>query len=95
VSFIKNPARDSRWGLFGSLDEEMAQFVLVQPKAEAFLKAVVPLIEVLCQCDDDLRIGIGCNAGRHRSRIVAAELQSRLRRVGIDAGLVHREEQLK
>lgn len=95
VSFVTNPARDPRWGLFASMNEEMSQFVLAQPKAEAFLSALIPLIEVLCQCDDDLRIGIGCNAGRHRSQIMAGELQHRLSNVGIDAGLVHREEQLK
>ena len=92
VSFLRNPARDPRWGLFATADDAgMQQFVLEQPQAEAFLQAVLPLIEVLSRCDDDLRVGLGCNAGRHRSRILAAELQRRLEARGIQTHLIHRE----
>lgn len=95
VSFLRNPARDPRWGLFASADDDgMRHFVLEQPQAEAFLHTLVPLIEVLSRCDDDLRIGLGCNAGRHRSRILAAELRRRLEARGIQTHLIHREELL-
>ena len=74
VSFVKNPARDPRWGMFADATADgMAEFVLSQPKASNFLDSLIPMIGVLSQCDDDLRIALGCNAGRHRSRIIAAE----------------------
>ncbi|MEL6349090.1 MAG: RNase adapter RapZ [Myxococcota bacterium] len=95
VSFVRNPARDPRWGMFARADDQgMREFVLEQPQAESFLKSLIPLIEVLSRCDDDLRVGLGCNAGRHRSRIIAAEVQRRLQAVGIEAHLIHREELL-
>lgn len=95
VSFVRNPARDPRWGLFADATAEgMAEFVLQQPQAEAFLTNLIPLIDVLSRCDDDLRIGLGCSAGRHRSRIMAAELIRRLDEQGIQANLIHREELL-
>jgi len=95
VSFVRNPARDPRWGMFADATSDgMADFVLEQPQAEAFLTNLVPLISVLSRCDDDLRIALGCSAGRHRSRIMAAELRKRLAAEGICANLIHREESL-
>lgn len=95
VSFVRNPARDPRWGMFAKADDAgMREFVLEQPQAQAFLQSLIPLIEVLSRCDDDLRVGLGCNAGRHRSRIIAAEIQQRLQERGIHAHLIHREELL-
>ena len=95
VSFVRNPARESRWGMFAGLDDDMRRFVLSQPEAQAFLDALVPLVVVLVGCDDDLRIGLGCSGGRHRSRIIAEELQRRLVEAGIDANIVHREELIR
>lgn len=47
---------------------------------------------MLTTCDDDLRIGIGCSSGRHRSRILAEELKRRLESEGAAVRLIHREE---
>jgi UPF0042 nucleotide-binding protein len=95
VSFVKNPARDPRWGMFSTASADgMAEFVLSQPNAVNFLDSLIPMVGVLSQCDDDLRIALGCNAGRHRSRIIAAELQRRLQAEGIASTIIHREEQL-
>lgn len=95
VSFVRNPARDARWGLFAELDDDMRAFVLEQSEARAFLDTLVPMVSVLAACDDDLRIALGCNGGRHRSRIMAEELQRRLLESGIDVSIVHREEQIR
>jgi len=92
VSFLRNPAREQAWSLFAAADEGMARFVLEQPECEAFLERLLPLVRVLLGFDDDLRIGIGCSSGRHRSRIVALEIQRRLEREGALVKLVHREE---
>lgn len=92
VSFLRNPAREDGWTLFDLPDEGMRDFVLGQPEAQVFLEKVVPLLQAVLSFDDDLRVGIGCSSGRHRSRIVAAELKRRLERLGVDVRLVHREE---
>lgn len=95
VSFVKNPARDSRWSLFSEPNDEMRRFVLEQPSAQAFLERVVPLLKTLVACDDDVRVGFGCNSGRHRSIILASEVERRLAEEGFDVRLVHREEVYK
>jgi UPF0042 nucleotide-binding protein len=92
VSFLRNPARENGWSLFDEPSDGMRSFVLDQPECREFLAAATPLVRTLVHCDDDVRIGIGCSAGRHRSRIVAEELASRLRGEGVDVQVVHRED---
>lgn len=92
VSFVKNPARDARWSLFSEPNDDMRRFVLEQPSAQAFLEGVVPLLKTLVACDDDVRVGLGCNSGRHRSIILAGEIERRLALDGFDVRMVHREE---
>lgn len=92
VSFLRNPARDERWSLFDEPTDGMRSFVLDQPECRRFVETAVPLIQALVDCDDDVRVGIGCSAGRHRSRIVADELARLLRSALVDVNLVHRED---
>ena len=91
VSFAVNPARQQNWSLFSQPEPEMVSFVLDQPDVSEFLSAVVPLIRAIIKFDDDARIGIGCNAGRHRSVIIAEEISRRLRLEKIEVSLMHRE----
>lgn len=92
VSFLRNPAREERWNLFSQSDPEMSQFVLEQPLCQAFLETLLPMIRVLLECDDDVRIGLGCSSGRHRSYIVAEELKRRIELDDVSVRLIHREE---
>ncbi|HVS12272.1 MAG TPA: RNase adapter RapZ [Planctomycetota bacterium] len=92
VSFLKNPAREERWGLFAQPGAEMRDFVLEQPLCQAFLEVAVPLIHTLLECDDDVRIGLGCSSGRHRSYIVAEEIKRRMQSEETQVRLIHREE---
>jgi UPF0042 nucleotide-binding protein len=92
VSFVRNPAREEQWNLFDDPTPEMRAFVLDQPECQAFLTALIPLLTTIVRCDDDVRIGIGCSAGRHRSRIVAEEIARRLGETGVETLLVHRED---
>jgi UPF0042 nucleotide-binding protein len=92
VSFVRNPARDARWSLHSEPDEEMRSFVLEQGCVQTFLERLTPLLETLVECDDDVRVGLGCNSGRHRSIIVAEELEKRLSADGFDVRVIHREE---
>jgi UPF0042 nucleotide-binding protein len=94
VSFLRNPAREERWGLFSAPDAGMREFVLSQPACQSFLDCVVPIVKLLLECDDDVRIGIGCSSGRHRSVIVAQELERRLASPELAVRLIHREEVL-
>ncbi len=95
VSFVKNPARDARWTLHSQPDDEMRRFVLEQPNTQAFLARLAPLVETLVECDDDVRVGLGCNSGRHRSIILAEELSRRLDPQRFEVRIVHREEEYR
>ena len=79
--------------LFDEPDSDMVKFVLEQDSVKRFSSAVLPLINVLVELDDDARVGIGCNAGRHRSVIIAEHLASQLRSKDLEIRLVHRESQ--
>ena len=91
VSFLRNPAREERWTLFSEVNDDMREFVLAQPAAEEFIERLASLLQLVAQCDDDVRVGVGCSAGRHRSRVVAEELRRRLDAAGVDVRLVHRD----
>src|SRR5436190_15796974 len=78
VSFLRNPAREDRWTLFSEVDDEMRGWLLEQPAAQEFVVRLASLLELVAACDEDVRVGVGCSAGRHRSRIVAEELHDRL-----------------
>jgi UPF0042 nucleotide-binding protein len=92
VAFLKNPARESRWDLFAPVSKAMRDFVLGQPACRRFLDSVMPLIRTLLECDGDLRVAFGCNAGRHRSAIVVEEVARRLEDDDVAIKVVHREE---
>lgn len=94
VSFLVNPARQEGWSLFSAPDAEMREFVLAQPLCRQFLDTATPLIRLLLECDDDVRVGIGCSSGRHRSVIVAQELARRLETSELTVRTIHREEVL-
>jgi UPF0042 nucleotide-binding protein len=94
VSFLKNPAREAQWDLFCAPNEEMREFVLSQPLARSFLDSVTPIVRLLLECDNDVRVGLGCSSGRHRSVIVAEELRRRLESPELTVRLIHREEVL-
>jgi len=78
VSFAKNPARESKWGLFAKEDSEMAKYVLQQEKVTEFINLVVPLIYHLAELDGFQTVAFGCNSGRHRSPIIVNEVARRL-----------------
>lgn len=91
VSFLKNPARQEGWTLWSEPGEAMRSWVIEQPDACAFIDAVLPLIQVLSNVDDDARIAFGCSAGRHRSAILVEEVARLLREDGIEVAIHHRE----
>jgi len=91
VSFAKNPAREERWSLFDEPDNEMVKYILEQESVQKFVDTAIPFINVLIDLDDDVRIGIGCNAGRHRSVVISTYLYEKLRRKDIEVCLIQRD----
>lgn len=91
VSFAKNPARESRWNLFDKPDAQMVDYVLSQPSVNEFISALIPMLKVIVTLDDDARVALGCNAGRHRSAIIVENVASRLRDAGNEVEVIHRE----
>ena len=96
ASFLKNPARETKFGLFSEPTNDMIDFVRNQPPCLPFVEKIADLALFLVDLDNDIRIGIGCNAGRHRSRIVcrviADAIDQRDGSRNIHVKLVHREE---
>ncbi|WP_145017681.1 RapZ C-terminal domain-containing protein [Geobacter argillaceus] len=93
VGFIKNPARESKWGFFAVPDDEMRDYVLQQPSVIEFLKYVVPLIKMLAPLDQSQVFAFGCNSGRHRSYILVEEISRQLKEQDVANKVVHREEE--
>lgn len=91
VSFLTNPARQEGWSLWSEPCDEMRNWVIAQPAAQAFLSAVLPAIKTLAQLDDGARFAFGCSAGRHRSTILVDEVAYLLRAEGIEVFTHHRE----
>ena len=91
VGFIKNPAREVKWGFFSNVDEEMRQFVLQQPEVVQFMECVVPLIKFLSGIDSNQIFAFGCSAGRHRSPLLVDALARQLRDSGLKVKVVHRD----
>lgn len=93
VGFLKNPAR-GQWGFFSSVNDEMRSFILEQPKAIEFIENMVPLLKFLSKVDQHQVVALGCNAGRHRSRVLAEELAKRMKQAGVQARVFHRDAEI-
>lgn len=78
VSFAKNPARERKWGLFATEDEEMVRYVLEQDLVSRFVGLAVPLVEHMANVDAYHVIAFGCNSGRHRSPIIVDSIAAAL-----------------
>ena len=94
VSFLKNPARQEGFSFFSKVNDEMRQFVTNQENTQKFVENIVPLIIFLSQVDQKQIFAIGCNAGRHRSKIVAELISKNLIDSGIDVTIIHEEEKV-
>jgi UPF0042 nucleotide-binding protein len=79
VSFAKNPAREQKWGLFATEDEDMVRYVLGQAKVSTFISLAVPMVEHIATVDAYHVIAFGCNSGRHRSPIIVNAIADGLR----------------
>ena len=96
VSFLKNPAREKKFGLFSETNKDMVKFIQDQNGCKQFVEKVSDLALFLIEQDNDIRIGIGCNAGRHRSKIIcqliANQIDKMLSSSDIHIKIFHRED---
>ncbi|MBN1674479.1 MAG: hypothetical protein JXR37_25750 [Kiritimatiellae bacterium] len=91
VGFIKNPARLAKWDFFSGTTKAMRKYVLEQPQTQEFIERALPLLKFLATIDQHQVFAFGCNAGRHRSSIVAEEVHRRLKKEGIRSRVCHRD----
>lgn len=90
VSFIANPVRQPGKSLHDRYDDSILKFVEEQPGVEELVTIIAQLAYLVNNYDDGVRIGIGCSAGRHRSRAVAQLVAQRLS--DLEVKIVHRED---
>ena len=77
-------------------DPSVAQYMLKQPETVEILGRIHDMLEYLLpkytrEGKKYLTISIGCTGGRHRSVLVANELQKRLKKKGRKVNLIHRD----
>ncbi|HEY6394908.1 MAG TPA: RNase adapter RapZ, partial [Candidatus Binataceae bacterium] len=71
------------------LDSRVREYVMNQPDARRFVDKVGKMLDFLLplyrrEGKSYLTIGIGCTGGRHRSPVLAREIQARLKEKGFD-----------
>jgi UPF0042 nucleotide-binding protein len=94
--FLPNPYWVESLRALSGTDDAVREFVLGQPETQSFLEKVVDLLVSLepgfvREGKSYLTIAIGCTGGRHRSVVLADELQTRLAERGVVASVFHRD----
>ncbi|HET8930681.1 MAG TPA: RNase adapter RapZ [Acidimicrobiales bacterium] len=94
--FLPNPHWDPELRSLSGLDEKVREFVLGQPGTERFLDQLTEMLGDLLPAyakegRSFLGIAFGCTGGRHRSVAIAEEFAQRLRKLGYDAPVTHRD----
>jgi UPF0042 nucleotide-binding protein len=77
-------------------DQPVSEFVMKQLGAEGFLDSYVPMLAgvgegYLREGKRFMRVAIGCTGGKHRSVAMSEEIVRRLRELGYDAKVSHRD----
>jgi len=94
--FLPNPNFVPELKPLRGTDRQVADYVLKNTTAKAYVKKIQELIDFLIpqyikEGRSYLTIGVGCTGGNHRSPAIAEKLQSHLRRHPIDLSVVHRD----
>jgi UPF0042 nucleotide-binding protein len=96
VRFLPNPNFVPELKPLRGTDRQVADYVLKNTTAKAYVKKIQELIDFLIpqyikEGRSYLTIGVGCTGGNHRSPAIAEKLQNHLRRHPIDLSVVHRD----
>ncbi len=98
VRFLPNPNFVSSLSDKTGNDPSVVSYMRKQPETEEILGRIHDMLEYLLpkygrEGKKYLTISIGCTGGRHRSVMVANELQERLTKEGRTVNLIHRDLQ--
>ena len=96
VRFLSNPYWDLTLRDLTGLDPAIQDYVYGQPEAMPFLDRLEALLELLlpayrAEGKSYLTIALGCTGGRHRSVSLAEALVERLRTLGVEPRVHHRD----
>lgn len=94
--FLENPYWDVTLRELTGLDQPIQDFVHARPEAGEFLDRLESLLELLIPAYRNegkayLTIALGCTGGRHRSVALAEALRDRLRKMGVEPRVHHRD----
>ena len=96
VRFLPNPHWVPELESLTGLDREVRDYVFSRPGATEFAAKLDDLFDFLLpsfvrEGKSYLSVGIGCTGGRHRSVAFAQEMVNRIRLLGYDASVFHRD----
>lgn len=96
VRFLPNPHWVEEMRPLTGLDEPVRRYVLGQPAAKEFLELAELLLKFLVPAYVNegkcyLTLAVGCTGGRHRSVVLAEEFATRLRAMGYNPTVTHRD----
>ena len=96
VRFLPNPYFLPELKPFPGTDPRVAEYVLAQPDAKAFLSRLLDMLGFLLpryrsEGKSYFTVAVGCTGGKHRSVALAAELADRLSSGGQPVRLWHRD----
>ncbi|WP_257158280.1 RNase adapter RapZ [Corynebacterium cystitidis] len=97
VRFLPNPYWIPELRAYRGTDEPVADYVLSQDAAPAFVEGVVDLIRSILdgyrhEGKNFITVGIGCTGGHHRSVAISEEIGRRLHNDGsVDVSVMHRD----
>jgi UPF0042 nucleotide-binding protein len=96
VRFLPNPHWDERLRPMNGLDDDVSSFVLAQSPAAPFLDGYAALVSLMREGYLEegkryLTVAVGCTGGKHRSVAMAESLAERLRILGIETLVIHRD----
>lgn len=94
--FLPNPHWEEDLREFSGLDPKVSNFVLTQPGAGDFLDSAQSMLTSMLpgyqrEGKKYVSFAVGCTGGRHRSVAVAEEMARRLKDIGVDVRVLHRD----
>lgn len=89
---FRNPHQDPQMRFLTGLDDPVRRHVLATPGVMNVVRATAQtVVELVPVALTPVTVGVGCVGGRHRSVAMAEALSAELRRLGLDADVVHRD----
>ncbi len=93
---LPNPYYETELRDLTGLDEEVKQFVFAEPQTEGLMERLMALVSYMMPLYEAegrmaVTLGVGCTGGRHRSVVLSGEIAERLRTLGYQVFVEHRD----